>query len=309
MVFGHSVWAFEAAPQISLTQRRQNIQDLHDLALQLRDQQIPGVTLWSRLLADVVQRYEPLAVDPAVRCDMIMQDLAVVILGPAALKYLTWFEALTPDAFEDPLVKQFFTDFEALGLPAITEPFVSDWRQSGYAGKLDEALDPGLDRHFANDFRPELNDHTDNQIFHSFFYQFMAYVTRADETVRAASIYHEVFDAGGSVEDHTAALLAIATGHVWRAQRDSSLALTSIHYWPAMIQMTYGKVGPDLLLGQDLHPDIKAFYERIEHLLADPDPWERLHRSAEYGLINGVVFFRSQKNNLQHVKIKKKPRG
>lgn len=276
----------------SLAERQQQLLALQRLAWEWRDQQLPGVTLWARLVEVAVQAYPEL--EPARRSDLILQDLALVILGPASLKYLDWYEGITPDMLEDPMVKAFERDFAAFNLPPAS-PNSPAWWEVGYAGKVDDAVDPGLDRQFAADFRPDLNDHTDNQIFHTFFYHYMAYVTQAPETIRAASLYHELFDIGGSTEDHTAALIAIATGQQWRQWRDSEQAAEALQDWPASIALAYGKEGGAALLSDmprlaQPSERLKALEQRITRAL-QPDLLEQARRGVEYaliGFINGL---------------------
>jgi hypothetical protein len=151
------------------------------------------------------------------------------------------------------------------------------WWEAGYAGKLDDTRDPGLDQNGAADFRPELNDGTDNQIFHTFFYQFMAYVTRAAAVIRAASVYHELFDKGGSVQDHAAALVAIQTGTCWRQLRDSTDP--QLAQWPELIRAAYGRFWH----GEAALP--LKLRQETDQLLHQPGRLAALLRQAEETLI------------------------
>lgn len=282
-----------SSPQslIPLPERHQNLQALRTKALALRDAHIPGVELWSQLVTAAMHPYQNQPLTAASRCDLVVQDLALVILGPYALKYLIWFETLIPQDYEDPLVRSFFEDFEPLNLPSLEEPFGLNWWKFGYAGKLDEIRDPGLDRHFAADFRPELNDHTDNQIFHCFFYQYMAYLTQAPEIIREASVYHEIADQGGSIQDHNAALVAIRIGQIWRQERDSDRAEATLQDWPGMILAAYGLAGgPALRQGLSVSPRIQHVQHEVTQMLEHPTPLEYVRRNAEYSLITLFEF-------------------
>lgn len=259
--------------------RQANIRALANKAAELRDQQVPGVQLWSELTRQAVAAYADAAIPVTRRCDFVIQDLSVVILGPFALKYLRWFDKITPDMVQDRLVNDFFSELARLGVPG-PDP-VPEWREAGYMSKLDDSVDPGLDRHFGKDFRPQINDDTDNQIFHTFFYQFMAYVTRASLTIRAASVYHEIFDKGGSEEDHTAALVGIKTGTELRRLRDSGKP--EAETWHELILAAYAKDVPT-----ELSPAAQAFRKQVDALVLKPGKLDAAVRSAEHGLIRMV---------------------
>lgn len=259
--------------------RQANIRALAERATELRAQERPGVQLWSELTRQAVNAYADAAIPEARRCDFVIQDLAVVILGPFSLKYLRWFDKITPDMVQDRLVNDFFAELARLGLPG-PEP-VPEWRAAGYMSKLDDSVDPGLDRKFGADFRPQINDDTDNQIFHTFFYQFMAYVTRASLTIRAASVYHEIFDKGGSEEDHTAALVGIKTGTELRRLRDSGKP--AFENWHELILAAYAK---DMPAG--LSQSATDFRKQVDALVLKPGKLDSALRSAEHGLIRMV---------------------
>lgn len=310
--------------QIGISTRKQNITQLAAYALELREQKLPGSALWARLTQKAVEAYADLPLETAARADAIVQDLAIVILGPFAPKYIAWFEKITPDLVEDPLVKQFYRDLCLLSLtsgPAFYELIQAEkinppegvefpnqagedypesmvqwlqdnagtsvlpagleasiWRPAGYVGKLNDETDPGLDRHFGEDLRPQINDQTDNQIFHCFFYQIMAYISQAAWTIRAASVYHELFDKGGSTHDHTAALIAIETGLKWRELRDSQEP--DFASWSQLITAAYAKEPP-----AEASSLAQKFRTQINELLNKPNPLDGLIRGAEYGLI------------------------
>lgn len=261
-----------------LTMRQEAIARLQAKAWALRDQGVPGVALWRQLVEQALLPYWDLH-DPLKASDCVMQDLAVVILGPAAIKYLQWFDQIRLDVVQDPLVNRFLSDFKDLKLPDF-EVVTQAWWQAGYAGKIDDTADPGLDSHFASDFRVELNDGTDNQIFHCFFYHFMAYVTQASFTIRAASVYHELFDQGGSTQDHCAALLAIYTGTRLRQLRDGSDPGAALEQWPEVISAVYGQ---DF---SGLAPLALELRQEINSELQNPGFFEGLLRSFEETLIH-----------------------
>lgn len=262
--------------KLDLAERQRRIQALAARALELRAQQLPGVQLWSELTRSAVMAYADLGISAALRADFVIEDLALVILGPSALKYMGWFRKITPPPLQDPLLASFYADFARLGLPPL-EP-AQAWRKVGYVGKVNDLLDPGLDRHFARDFRPALNDKSDNQIFHTFFYQFIAYLTRATLTIRAGSVYHELLERGGSVQDHNAALTGIEVGRSLRRLRDSRDP--ELEKWPEMILAAYAREAP-----AGLSPPALALRRRIDHLLAHPVGLDMTLRSFEYGAI------------------------
>lgn len=257
--------------------RQAAIASLQAKARALRDQGLPGVALWRQLTEWALLPYWDLH-DPVKASDCVMQDLAVVILGPFAIKYLNWFDQVRLDLVQDPLVNSFLRDFKDLKLQAY-EVIPQAWWQAGYAGKIDQSKDPGLDSHFAKDFLDELNDGTDNQIFHCFFYQFMAYVTQASFTIRAVSVYHELFNQGGSTQDHCAALLAIHTGTRLRQLREGPDPGAALEQWPEVVSAVYGQNFEGLApLALELRQETQAF-------LHTPGFFEGLLRSVEETVI------------------------
>jgi hypothetical protein len=259
--------------------RHSHIQTLAAQARADQARQQPGAALWHALVTTAITAYPE--VEPQQRCDWIVQDLAIVILGPFARKYLAWFDKITLDAVQDPLLHAFEADFAALGLPEGT-PDAPGWREAGYCSKLDDSVDLGLDQTFGSDLRPALNDGTDNQIFHTFFYHFMAYVTQAKLTIRAASVYHELFDKGGSPEDHSAALLAIQAGLRWRSHRDTHPPL--IAAWPESILAVYG----DPAQYRVHHPEAQEMAAEAKRLLEDPGWLQGSLIQAEHAVIRWV---------------------
>jgi hypothetical protein len=259
--------------------RRHHIQSLAAQARAHQTEHRPGASLWQQLVATAITAYPE--AEPQQRCDWIVQDLAIVILGPFARKYLAWFDKITLDAVQDPLLHAFETDFAALGLPG-GSPEAPGWREAGYCSKLDDTVDLGLDQTFGSDLRPALHDGTDNQIFHTFFYHFMAYVTQAKLTIRAASVYHELFDKGGSPEDHTAALLAIQAGLRWRSHRDDSPGL--IAAWPESILAVYG----DPARYRVHHPEAMAMAAEANRMIDEPGWLQGGLRQAEHAVIRWV---------------------
>jgi len=261
-----------------LTTRQAAIAHLQAKAWALRDQGVPGVALWRQLVEQALLPYWDLH-DPLKASDCVMQDLAVVILGPFALKYLQWFDQIRLDVVQDPLVNTFLSDFKDLKLPDF-EVITQAWWQAGYAGKIDDTTDPGLDSHFASDFRLELNDGSDNQIFRCFIYQFLAYVTQANFTIRVASVYNELFEQKGSTQDHCAALLAIYTGMRLRQLRDGADPGAALEQWPEVISAVYGQEFSGLA------PLALALRQEINVELQNPGFFEGLLRSFEDTLIH-----------------------
>lgn len=281
----------QSETKASKEKRRQHLQHLAGYALQLRQAKTPGVQLWSRLTAEATDYYRQSDLEPDAQADAAMQDLAIVILGPFALKYLQWFEQITPDLTQDPLVHRFLKEIPVL-LDIPHEKTIESfsnllefgpiWRQAGYMSKIDDSLDPGLDSHNGADFRPEIDDQSDNQIFHTFFYQFMAYVTQAKMTIRAASVYHELFDKGGSEQDHTAALIGIESGSLWRQWRNQGEP--QLELWDQLILAAYGQADMPASSPQS----VLAFRQSIDDLVQRPDFLDNALRSLEYGLIRMV---------------------
>lgn len=262
------VWA-----QSSEFERTAQRQRLQRLALHWRADEIPGVELWRRLTAYAVQAY-PHVPQPQ-RSDHIMEDLALVILGPAAQRYLRWYDQITPWG-KDPLVIHFLARFSMLKLPPSDAH--AAWRRLGYVGKLNETQDLGLDQQWGQDFKSAFDDGTDNQIYHSFFYQYMAYLSRDPERVRWGSLYHEWVDEGRSVPDHRVALAAIELGLTWRHWREQAYP-GALELWPESIALVYGRA--PLWKPQ---PALQPLQQRIQHVL-QPHKGEALRQLLEWGSI------------------------
>lgn len=261
--------AAEAAPadwgDVTIAERQNNIQELSALATRLAEQEVPGVELWGQLTDAAVAQYADAQVSGARKADFAMQDLGMVILGPMAMGGLDAYDRMTGwmPGKSDPLVDTFRRDFQALGLP----PADRDWRAAGHAGMH-------LDRNHGQDFRPEINDGTDNQIYHSFFYQYETYVTGDPSTVHAGSVFHETIDGGlfkpggKTSEDHNASFVGIPIGLAMRNGRNSENPEHHMAQWGEMTQAAYGRGGgPEVRAGnasqaaQKTHETISEFLE------------------------------------------------
>lgn len=223
---------------VSVADRKAAVQQLQTLARDLQAQKLPGIEIWGKLTQAAIDNYAGKQLSPQRQADFAMQDLVVNVIGKDAFKHLEDYKNLPWVSTPDTLVKTFQEDWAAMGLP----PKDNDWEAAGWAGK-------GLDTHFGKDFRPEINDKTDNQIFHTLFYQFMGYVTQSPLTIRGGSIVHELRDEGTSSEDHNAAYVGMTTGMAFRGLRDSGSPL--LEEWSSITMAAYGKKGgPEIRSGQ-----------------------------------------------------------
>jgi len=258
---------------VSVADRKAASQKLQTLARDLQAQKLPGVEIWGKLTEAAIDNYQGKQLNPQRQADFAMQDLAVNVIGKDAFKHLEDYKNLPWVRTPDPMVKTFQQDWAAMGLP----PKDGDWDAAGWAGK-------GLDTHFGDDFRPEINDKTDNQIFHTLFYQFMGYVTQSPVTIRGGSIVHELRDEGTSSEDHNAAYVGMTTGMAMRDLRDSGSP--DLKNWDNITLAAYGKNGgPEVRSGQanaparDMHQLIsnklknQGLIWKSENLLIDGAKW------------------------------------
>ncbi len=223
---------------VSVADRKAAAQQLQTLARDLQSQKLPGVEIWGKLTEVAIDNYSGKQLSPQRQADFAMQDLVVNVIGKDAFKHLEDYKNLLWVRTPDPLVKTFQDDWAAMGLP----PKDNNWEAAGWAGN-------GLDTHFGEDFRPEINDKTNNQIFHTLFYQFMGYVTQSPVTIRGGSIVHELRDDGTSSEDHNAAYVGMTTGMALRDLRDSGSP--DLKNWDSITMAAYGKKGgPEVRAGQ-----------------------------------------------------------
>ncbi len=263
--------------ELTVEERQDNLKALQTLAQQLRDQGVPGVEIWGQLKAEAASRYANADTPAAKKADFIIQDVTLVTVGKDALKYLKQYEGLPRLGKIDPLVDTFKTDWEALGVP----PKDNNWKAVGWAGH-------NLDTHTGEDFRPEINDKTKNQIYHTMFYEFMAYVTQDPLMVRAGSMVHEIRDGvaegGISDEDHNASYVGAAVGSTFREMRDGNQPDTDIKHWGAMTMAAYGKNGGPEIQQEKAGTQAQEMHQKITHLLEN----KGLIWNAENLLIQGV---------------------
>lgn len=232
---------------------------LQERALELRNQGVPGVEIWSKMTAYAMELYQDKGVTSQQMADFVTLDLAIVFVGPASYKYLNDYAWV---ASQDPKVDEFLEDFKALGLDQADE---GGWIAGGYATM-------GLDGGKGESFRPEINDKTNNQIYHTSFYHFMGYATQDLTMVQAGSYLHEIKDGGSSVEDHNAGMLGGATGMLFRSMRDSGDAKAAVEAWPDLISAAYGKDGGPRVQAGTASPLEKGVALWADHWLHD-DSW------------------------------------
>lgn len=247
---------------VSVEDRQQNLKDLQGLAHRLRDQGMPGVEIWGALRSEAVARYASTDVSPQRQADFVMQDIALVTVGKDALKYLEQYEGLPRIGKIDPMVDTFQSDWSALGVP----PADKNWEAVGWAGN-------DLDTHTGKDFRPEINDKTKNQIYHTMFYEMMGYVTQDDLLIRAGSIVHEVrdgvADGGLSTEDHNASYVGTAMGKAFRQMRDGKHTEQALKQWGALTLAGYGKGGgPEVRAGK-ASPEAQQVHTQMTQKLSN----------------------------------------
>jgi hypothetical protein len=241
---------------VTVADRQTAAQQLQTLAQDLKAQKRPGVEIWSRLTQAAVDNYAGKQIDPRRKADFVMQDLAIAVIGKDALKHLQDYQKLPWVRNPDPLVKTFQKDWQALGIP----PTNDDWAAVGWAGDK-------LDTHAGADFRPQINDKSENQIFHTLFYQYMAYTTQDAFAIRGGSIVHEVRDAGTSPEDHNASYVGVMAGKAMRQTRDGASPADGLKQWGAMTQAAYGKNGTTGM--KSVAPEVKALEQQVTTRLSD----------------------------------------
>jgi len=253
---------------VTIEDRKANIKSLQLYALEMKNSTPPisAPELWSKLTQKAIDSYQGENVSATKINDFVMQDLAIVILGPNAISRLNQYDNLVGDGVlienQDPLVHQFQNDFALLGLPESEHPagvisalwdrnkainensnWLKSWQDNGWASVGENGLE-GLDKNNGHDFRPEINDQTDNQIFHTFFYQYLAYVTNDPGTINAGSVIHELagvlLEGGGTEEDHNASMVGTAVGITLRQMRDGDKPLSDLNDWPAITGAAYG---------------------------------------------------------------------
>lgn len=247
---------------VSVEERQQNLKALQTLAHRLRDQGVPGVEIWASLRNEAVERYAHTDASPQRQADFVIQDISLVTVGKDALKYLAQYEGLPRIGKVDPLVDTFQRDWEALGIP----PADNNWEAVGWAGN-------DLDTHTGQDFRPEINDKTKNQIFHTMFYEMMGYVTQDDLLIRAGSIVHEVrdgvADGGLSTEDHNASYVGTAMGKAFRKMRDGKHTSQALQQWGSLTLAGYGKGGgPEVRAGK-ASPEAQQVHTQMSEKLSN----------------------------------------
>ncbi|PKL76620.1 MAG: hypothetical protein CVV27_09380 [Candidatus Melainabacteria bacterium HGW-Melainabacteria-1] len=246
---------------VTVAERQANLKQLQSLAHDLKARNTPGVELWSKLTQAAVAAYEGRQLAPGRKSDFVMQDLSIALVGGDALKHLQSYLKLPWVRRPDPMVNTFMRDWALMGVP----PADQNWERVGWAGDK-------LDRHRCADFRPEINDGSENQIYHTLFYQFMAYTTQAPFTIHGGSLVHEIRDNGTSSEDHNAAFVGMSTGMAMRRMRDGAQPETSLREWPVITRAAYGKGGgPDLATSERA----RITDQGIRHLLGNkPLAWK-----------------------------------
>lgn len=241
---------------VTPAERQANLKQLQSLARELKAQGKPGVQIWSEVTRKAVSAYADKNISPQRKADFVMQDLAIAIVGGDAYKHLKSYEGLPWVRTPDPLVKTFFEDWAAMGVP----PADGDWDKAGWAGGE-------LDQHACADFRSQINDGSKNQIYHTLFYHFMAYTTQAPFTIHAGSMVHEFKDEGTSSEDHNAAFTGIATGTTLRRLRDGAEAESALREWPSLTLAAYGKDGGPEIQARTASPRAQQLDAGIRNML------------------------------------------
>lgn len=262
---------------VTVAERKANLHQLQRLAHQLQAAHTPGIEIWSRLTQAATEAYAGKQLSAARKSDFVMQDLVVTVVGGDAFKHLQAYQQLPWVRHPDPLVQTFFDDWAALGLP----PADHDWEAAGWAGS-------GLDQTHCSDFRSQIADGSDNQIYHTMFYHFMAYTTQAPFTIHGGSIVHEVKDAGTSSEDHNACFAGVTTGLALRRGRDSGAAADWLQDWPAITRAAYSRDGGPQIQAGTAGPRAQAANRAIRELLEHkPLLWK-----AENAAIDGVKYIK-----------------
>lgn len=255
---------------VSIAERQQNLSQLREAALTLKFRNRPGVEIWTEMTQMAVENYADRNLSPQRKADFVMQDLAILFNGPDAHRHLQSYAHLPWVRSPDAMVQRFFDDWQLLGVP----PADNDWEAVGYAGM-------GLDDGHGRSFRPRINDKTNNQIYHTFFYQFMGYVTQSSFNIRGGSMVHELRDGGTSSEDHNAMYVGMHTGLALRQMRDRE-SDAGLSDWAAMTRAAYSPGGGREVLSGAASPRVQAHHHKIQKLLDRPN---LLHR-AENGLID-----------------------
>lgn len=252
----------ESWGDVSTADRQENLRELGFIARQMHANGATGPEIWGRLTEEAVNNYSGSTATPQKINDFVMQDLAIVILGPSSIHTLGMYDSIMPDRVQDPLVNEFQSDYELMGLDIEN----TDWLATGYAGKNYQG-DEGLDITQGEAFRPEINDLTDNQVFHTFFYQYMTYTNNDPTITRMGSMKHEVFDSGQTSEDHNAAYVGMHMGLAFRELRDSEEAMSALQDWPGMTMAAYARDGGPEIANGTASPRAQATHEAVENLL------------------------------------------
>lgn len=180
----------------------------------LSRQGVPGVELMTQVMGEAVAHYSALpGYTEKQKMDAVMRDLAAVFLGPTALSTLRQYRSL-PGVREKASVQEFEKALSGMDLSGTQARGVSP----------DSAVAPNLDPSPGSDFKKGFRDGSKNQVFHTFAYVYLSYVTDNPKVVKGANLKHELFDGGTSTQDYNAGLWGIELGQKLRGMRDNPRA-------------------------------------------------------------------------------------
>jgi hypothetical protein len=255
--------------------------ELHDYARSLSAAETPGVKLWTQVLQRAVD-YHAGRADLTVqeRFDAVLRDTGAVLVGERTL---------------DGRFRQLQrVDDGLLGWLVRSDPLVA-WFRDELVPMHDGLYAGGnLDTTTGSDFRAEFRDGTDNQIYHTYFYVVLGYATRDPATVNRGSLYHEVFDPGGSWADFAVGNWAGHLGAQLRRWRDEG-NLDALRAMPTLVGATFSADGagyghPRDTGGADFRGAAKTMSDYVADHVHDPvgSPLSGLRERTRRGLIDFV---------------------
>ena len=243
--------------------RPEAVLELRDLAIQLRDDGIDGVDIWAELMEAALDQGVVDEESPEAQLDRAMQDVAAVTVGRNDIQGKLELASGPGGAFIGPAGRQTLSELDEL------------------YGHLEPGVDPyfagvGLDPTDGRSFRDDISDGTNNQIFHTGFFHYMAYAVDGTTIADAGNLAHETEVAaphpvlrqsqmhrpdradqgladvvrilpdgginwsGQTREDLQASLDGADLGQTLRDVRDSGHLETVLDDIPALIQAAYG---------------------------------------------------------------------
>jgi hypothetical protein len=255
--------------------RPEEVELLRDHALALREEGVDGVELWAQLMEEALDLARDDEETAEGLLDRAVQDVAAVTVG----RYHIQSEV---DGAGGPLHmtlgragRQTLAELEELYHHLPEHPTERYERYDPYFAGT------GLDPTDGRSFRPDISDGTNNQIFHTGFFQYLAYAVDGTTLADAGNLAHETTEgapapsnlrsqmlapgrpyggladvvrilpdgginwAGQTREDLQASLDGADLGMVLRDIRDSPSADYLVEAVPDLIRAAYGREAPE----------------------------------------------------------------